>query len=235
VKRRVPTRQVRRARRAVRMRCIRQEVRRGVAARREAGSMWPPVCRWSPSEASLARRRWAQRQETEATVRSAQIYTRTHVIAVLEVRWWEEWQRRAERWQRGGCCGRYVLRRRRGSEGRASHHPIQLTPLGSVLLLLPGLCSPLLRPALLLSYKKSLSRKALQTSSSPHNTILLFHPLTYHQRVLARPATLHSPVCAIERGAQLRIRYVRSISSLRLHPPKDDNHINVFFSQLIRP
>ena len=69
-----------------------------------------------------------------------------------------------------------------------------------------------------------------------NNIVLLFFYSTTHQRAS------HDLLHCIRRYAhssearKVTIGMSATFSSLRrLHPPKDDNHINVFFSQLIRP
>ena len=128
-----------------------------------------------------------------------------------------------------------LLRRTRTRRRRHASYPPARRLLGVRSLLV---CASRFRlPPVYLSFSfyKMLSRKSTCNntffSTSSFSSTFDTTPARF-----ARSATLHSSVRTIGRGAQGHNRYVCDYSSLRLHqPPKDDNHIIVFFSQLIRP
>jgi hypothetical protein len=140
-----------------------------------------------------------------------------------------------------GCGVAAVLSR---SGGRALYlvipHPMQ--PSRPLALASPLSCRGVsasvriaaLRAALLpLALQKDLARKALPTQLLHHTILSLLS--TNHQRASHDQLHCTRRYAQLSEARKFAIGMFALCSLLRLHPPKDDNHINVFFSQLNRP
>lgn len=80
-------------------------------------------------------------------------------------------------------------------------------------------------------YKNSRS----QSTTDNFFTTSSFSFFIHRASRIARSNTASDSMRCCARHARQHLVRWQQFSSLRLHPPKDDNHINVFFSQLIRP